>query len=167
MAANRFALLPNRLPILHALQRMGRVSTTISSGMAVIGVTLFLSAPTVFSLARLSELHARASSDSRRSELIAAGESVLAADIWHGSAPLLGGVLLEGGLVWMSALMLRPGTAFPRWLALVGLATHGLDLLHGPLALIWPRLGSGLMMIAGPLYLLWFPAVGICLWKAA
>jgi hypothetical protein len=38
---------------------MGRVSTTISIGMAVIGVTLFLSAPTVFSLARLSELHAR------------------------------------------------------------------------------------------------------------
>ena len=67
----------------------------------------------------------------------------------------------------MSAVMLRPGSAFPRWLALVGLATHGLDLLHGPLALIRPRLGSGLMMIAGPFYLLWFPAVGACLWKAA
>src|SRR6516165_10054489 len=108
----------------------------ISSGMVVVRVTLFMSAPTVFSLARLSELHARASSDSRRAELIAAAESVLAADIWHGSAALFGGLLLEAGLVWISSLVLRPGSGFPRWLGLVGLATHGLDLLHGPLALI-------------------------------
>src|SRR5215472_1494802 len=46
--------------------------------MAVVGVTLLLSAPTVFSLARLSALHAKASSDSERSQFIAAGESVLA-----------------------------------------------------------------------------------------
>ncbi|MBV8832623.1 MAG: hypothetical protein JO108_25765 [Acidobacteriaceae bacterium] len=58
-----------------------------------------LERPTVFSLARLSELHARASSDSWRSELIVAGEAVLAADVWHRSAPFLGGLLLEGGLV--------------------------------------------------------------------
>ena len=129
-----------------ALQRTNKVSTAIASGMVVVGVTLFMSAPTVFSLARLSELHARASSDSRRAELIAAAESVLAADIWHGSAALFGGLLLEAGLVWISALVLRPGSGFPRWLGLLGLATHGLDLLHGPLALIWPRFGSGLMM---------------------
>jgi hypothetical protein len=150
-----------------ALQHTNRVSTAISSTMVVIGVTLFMSAPTVFSLARLSELHARASSDSRRGELIAAAESVLAADIWHGSAALFGGLLLEAGLVWISALMLRPESGFPRWLGLLGLATHGLDLLHGPLALIWPRLGSGLMMAAGPLYLLWFPVIGLWLWKTA
>jgi len=150
-----------------ALRCTGRVSTAISSAMAVVGVTLLLSAPTVFSLARLSALHAKASSDSERSQFIAAGESVLATDIWHGSAPLIGGLLLEGGIVWISALMLCSGSGFPRWLGLVGLATHGLDLLHGPLALIWLRLGSGLMMAVGPLYLLWFPAIGLWLWKAA
>jgi hypothetical protein len=150
-----------------ALQGTNRVSTAISNVMVVVGVTLFMSAPTVFSLARLSELHARASSDSRKRELIAAAESVLATDIWHGSAALFGGLLLEAGLVWISALMLLPGSGFPRWLGLLGLATHGLDLLHGPLALIWPRLGSRLMMVAGPLYLLWFPAIGLSLWKTA
>ena len=150
-----------------ALQHTNRVSTAISSGIVAVGVTLFMSAPTVFSLARLSELHARASSDSRRGELIAAAESVLAADIWHGSAALFGGLLLEAGLVWISALMLRPESGFPRWLGLLGLATHGLDLLHGPLALISPRLGSGLMMVVGPFYLLWFPAIGLWLWKTA
>ena len=155
------------LGLWEALQRTSRVSTAISSGMVVVGVTLFMSAPTVFSLARLSELHARASSDSRRAELIAAAESVLAADIWHGSAALFGGLLLEAGLLWFSALMLRPGSGFPRWLGLVGLATHGLDFLHGPLTLIWSRFGSGLMMVAGPLYLLWFPAIGLWLWKTA
>lgn len=150
-----------------ALQHTNRVSTAISSGMVIVGVTLFMSAPTVFSLARLSDLHARASSDSRKGELIAAGESVLAADIWHGSAALFGGLLIETGLVWISALMLCSGSGFPRWLGLLGLAIHGLDLLHGPVALIWPRLGSRLMMAVGPFYLLWFPAIGLWLWKSA
>ena len=62
-----------------ALQSTNRVSTALSSGTVVVGVTLFRSAPTVFSLARLSELHARASSVSRRAELIAAAECVLSA----------------------------------------------------------------------------------------
>jgi|SRR6516165_1018283 hypothetical protein len=104
----------------------------ISSGMVVVRVTLFMSAPTVFSLARLSELHARASSDSRREELIAAAESVLAADIWHGSAALFGGLLLEAGLLWISALMLRLGGGFPRWLGLLGWRPTGSTSYTGP-----------------------------------
>ena len=148
-----------------ALQSAGRVSAAISSTMTVVGVTLFLSAPTVFSLSRLSALHASASSEARRSELIAAGEALLASDIWHGSAPLIGGLLLEGGLAWASALMLCTASGSPRWLGVLGLATHGLDLVHGPLMLIWPPLGVGLMMVAGPLYLIWFPAVGVWLWR--
>ena len=115
-----------------ALQHTSKVSAAISSGMVVIGVTLFMSAPTVFSLARLSELHARASSDSRREELIAAAESVLAADIWHGSAALFGGLLLEAGLLWISALMLRLGGGFPRWLGLLGWRPTGSTSYTGP-----------------------------------
>jgi hypothetical protein len=100
--------------------------------MVVVRVTLFMSAPTVFSLAQLSELHARASSDSRREELIAAAESVLAADIWHGSAALFGGLLLEAGLLWISALMLRLGGGFPRWLGLLGWRPTGSTSYTGP-----------------------------------
>lgn len=41
--------------------------------------------------------------------------------------------------------------------AWVGVATHGLDLLRLLVGLAFPAGSVGLMMIAGPLYLVWCP----------
>ncbi len=54
--------------------------------------------------------------------------------------------------------MLR-SQSFGKWTAWIGILTHGLDLPHIPLELLFPGYGNPLMFIAGPLYLLWFPLV--------
>lgn len=45
--------------------------------------------------------------------------------------------------------------------AFTGIATHGLDLAHFLIGFFAPALGKILMFIAGPLYLIWFPMVGV------
>jgi hypothetical protein len=52
--------------------------------------------------------------------------------------------------------MLR-SNVFSKATAWVGVVTHGLDLLHILIAFFLPAAGAGLMFIAGPLYLVWFP----------
>ena len=52
--------------------------------------------------------------------------------------------------------MLR-SPAFGKLLAYLGIVTHGLDLAHLLTGLVFPAGGVILMVIAGPLYLVWFP----------
>jgi hypothetical protein len=47
--------------------------------------------------------------------------------------------------------------AFGKATAYVGVVTHGLDLAHLLVGFFIPAGGVILMMIAGPLYLVWFP----------
>jgi hypothetical protein len=67
-------------------------------------------------------------------------------------------MLLQTGTLLISVAMLR-SQDFGKWTAWVGIVTHGLDLLHIPLELLFPGYGNLLMFVAGPLYLLWFPLV--------
>ena len=48
-------------------------------------------------------------------------------------------------------------SAFGKATAYVGVVTHGLDLTHLLVGFFIPTGGVILMMIAGPLYLIWFP----------
>lgn len=52
--------------------------------------------------------------------------------------------------------MLR-SPAFSKVTAWVGVVMHGLDLLHIVAGFFVPAAGVALMMVAGPLYLVWFP----------
>jgi hypothetical protein len=52
-------------------------------------------------------------------------------------------------------------TVFNKLTAYTGIVTHGLDLAHILIGFFLPTLGNILMAIAGPLYLLWFPLVGV------
>jgi hypothetical protein len=66
--------------------------------------------------------------------------------------------LLQAGCVWISAVMLD-GRIFSKTTAYIGLVMHGLDLAHGLIGLVAPSAGAILLIIAGPLYLVWFPLV--------
>jgi hypothetical protein len=105
------------------------------------------------------EGYAAATSEEARSQLRAAGEAILATDMWHGTGAFVGGILLQSGAVLVSVVMLRT-RVFGRTTAVVGILMHGLDLLHVALGPFVPRAGFLLMAIAGPLYLIWFPLVG-------
>ena len=68
--------------------------------------------------------------------LLAAGEALLAADMWHSTGAFMGAILLQSGALLVSVAMLRT-RVFGRPTAWVGILTHGLDLVHvvlGPFA---------------------------------
>ena len=142
-----------------ALRRADCAYAAVSTALAFVGVTLFLAAPSAFSMLSLSDRHVAAQSELVRGQLEAAGEAVLASDLWHGTGAMLGGILLQTGAVLICAIMLR-SPVFTNTIALVGIVTHGLDLAHIVLGIFLPAAGYVLMAVAGPLYLIWFPLVG-------
>ena len=147
-----------------ALKDSDHSISTISMILAFAGVTLFLATPSVFSYLHLSDRFSAATSDDQRNQLLAAGESILASDMWHGTGAKIGGLLLQSGALLISFLMLRTNV-FNRATAITGIATHGLDLTHIILGFFSPATGNIIMFIAGPLYLIWFPMVGLRLYK--
>ena len=138
--------------------------STISMILVFAGVTLFLATPSVFSYLYLSDKFAIATSVFQKNQLLAAGESILASDMWHGTGAKIGGLLLQSGALLISILMLR-SNVFNRATAITGIATHGLDLIHIIIGFFLPGIGNIIMFIAGPLYLIWFPMVGSRLYK--
>ncbi|HTX90195.1 MAG TPA: hypothetical protein VMC09_03175 [Anaerolineales bacterium] len=120
------------------------------------GLTLFLSAPSFFSWLALSDKYAMTTDPAQKSLLLAAGEGVLASDLWHGSSAFVGGILLQVSTLLASLAMLR-SHSFGKWTAWVGVATHSLDLLHILVMPFLPAFGAILMAVGGTLYLLWFP----------
>jgi len=147
------------LGLFAALRRADRANATLSTMLAFAGVTLFLATPTALSMIPLSDKYAAATSDAARMQWQAAGEAVMASDIWHGTGAILGGVLLQAGAVMISFVMLRGGV-FSKATAYLGIPMHGLDLLHIVCGLFVPVSGVVLMAIAGPLYPVWFFMVG-------
>ncbi len=125
-----------------------------------VGVALFLATPSVLSLMNLSDKYVMATSENQQNQLIAAGEAILASDMWHGTGAILGGVLIQIGTLIFSILML-PGNVFNKLTAYVGIITHGLDLAHFFFLFVVPTVGVILLAIAGTLYLLWFPLIGV------
>jgi len=138
-----------------------RNAWSIVSLIAVfVGVTLFLATPSLLSMLNLSDQYARATSESQQNQLLAAGEAILASDMWHGTGAILGGILIQIGALIFSILML-PGNVFNKFTAYVGIITHGLDLAHFFFLFTVPTIGVVLLAMAGILYLLWFPLIGV------
>jgi hypothetical protein len=147
------------LGLFSALRRSDAAYATLSTSLAFVGITLLLATPTALSMLSLSEKYAAATTEPVRVHFLAAGEAVLATDIWHGTGAIVGGLLLQSGAVLISVVMLR-SNVFTKTVAYLGIVTHGLDLAHGLLGPVVPGAGLVLMATAGPLYLIWFPLVG-------
>jgi len=112
-----------------ALRREDPAGATLATALAFVGVTLVLATPMGLSMLPLSDRYAAATSDETRRRLLAAGETVLATDMWHSTAAFVGGLLSQRGAVLVSVVMLRT-RVFSRTTGWVGLLTHGLDLAH-------------------------------------
>lgn len=154
------------LSLYRALRKSSEAPVMLATLLVFAGLTLFLATPSAFAWLSLSDRFAATSDPALKSQLLAAGESILASDMWHGSGAIIGGILLQTGTLLISIAMLW-GDRFGKFTAWVGIVTHGLDLLHIPLELIWPGHGNQLMMVAGPLYLVWFPLIARSLARLA
>ena len=147
------------LGLYQALKETSHTSALLATVFAFTGNTLVLSTPTALSLIPLSDKYAAATSDIARSQLLAAGEALMAGDIWHSTGAILGGVLMQSGAVLISIAMLRGGV-FGRFTAWLGIAMHGLDLAHVLVGAFLPTTSAVLLAIAGPLYPVWFFLIG-------
>src|SRR3972149_9154595 len=152
------------LGIYVALRPTQGAYATLATALVFVGGTLFLATPSAFSMVDLSDKYAVATTETQRSQLLAAGEAILASDMWHGTGAFIGGVLLQSGALLISVVMLQ-GKIFSKAIAYVGIVTHGLDLAHLVVLFLVPRLGTILMIVAGTLYLIWLPLVGLRLFQ--
>ena len=152
------------LGIYVALRRTNGAYALLGTVLVFVGITLFLATPSPLSMLVLNDKHALAATDAQRSQFLAAGEAILASDMWHSTGAIVGGMLLQSGALLISLLMLQ-GRVFGKATAYVGILTHGLDLVHLVLLFLVPEWGEILMAIAGTLYLIWFPLVGLRLFR--
>lgn len=147
------------LGLFAALRDADRTNAVLSTALVFVGVTLMLTMPTALPMMTLSDKYASATTDAMKGQFLAAGEAVLAMDIWHGTGAFVGGIFVQSGAVLISLVMLR-SRVFSRTTAYVGIAMHGVDLFHVIVAPFFPATSVVFMMIAGPLYPVWLFLVG-------
>jgi hypothetical protein len=134
-------------------------SMALATCLGIGGALLWLGSHSLLSMLSLSDQFAAATNEIQRSQLLAAGEAVIASDMWHSTGSFVSGIFLQGSTTLISILMLK-SSVFNKTTAWVGILAHGIDLLHVPLMVFIPAIGAVLMAIAGPLYPIWFFLVG-------
>jgi len=147
------------LGLFAALKRTDWANAIISTSLAFVGVTLLLATPTALWMISLSQKYATATTEATRIQFLAAGEAILATDIWHGTGAIMGGILVQSGAMLISVVMLR-SSVFSRTTAYLGILMHGLDLAHIAFGLFLPGTGIVLLAISGPLYPIWLFLAG-------
>lgn len=146
------------------LRRENRAYATLATALAFVGITLWFANHSAFSIISLSDQYAAATTDVEKSQLLAAGKAIISSDMWHSTGAIMGGIFLEGAAVLISFVMLR-SKVFGKVTAWIGILAHSLDLAHIIIGIFSPKVGIILMAVAGPLYLVWLPLIGIKLIK--
>jgi hypothetical protein len=147
------------LGLFTALRRIDRANAILATALVFVGTTLLLATPTALPVLSMSDKYWAATTDASRLLYLAAGEAVMATDIWHGTGAVVGGALVQCGALLICWVMLR-GAVFSKTTAWLGIVMHALDLGHIVSGQLFPVLGIVLMAVAGPLYPIWFFLVG-------
>jgi hypothetical protein len=141
-----------------ALRDQNFTIALLSAIMLLTGAVGAFAVHAGFSMMRLSDLYAAAATEAQRAQLLAAGEAVLASDMWNSTAGYMGGILLQGPGVVLSLLMLR-NKDFSKVTAISGLLGNGLDLIQHLLHPFIPEIAGLIQPLMGIFYLVWFPAL--------
>lgn len=142
-----------------ALRQTNGAYAALATILVFTGVTLSLATDSTFSLLHLSDQYAAATTDLQRSQLLAAGEAVIASEMWHSTAGYLAGILLQGTGVFLSIIMLR-SKMFSKGAVYAGILANGFDLIQHVIHPFAPSISATLLMMAGPFYLIWYPLLG-------
>jgi hypothetical protein len=142
--------------IFAAMQENNRLYAGLGVALVFIGVALALSTHSAFSMIHLADQYAAATSETRRTMLLAAGEAVIASDWWHSTGGFFAGLFLQGGTMLISFIMLR-GKVFSKATAWTGMLANGLDWIHVLLQLVFPGLAAIVLGIGGLFYVAWYP----------
>jgi hypothetical protein len=153
------------LGIYAALRRSNQAYAVLATIIILAGMMLGLANHSAFSMIHLSDQFAAATSLAQQEQLLAAGEAVIASDMWNSTAGFLAGIFMQGAFVFISVVMLR-SKEFSRWTAYTGILANGLDLAHVFIGLFLPSLAVILLSVGGLFYLVWFPLLARDLIKA-
>lgn len=138
-----------------ALRHTRPVAAALATLFTCIAVTLCFANESTFALLHLGDQYAAAAGDAQRARLLAAGEAVIAADLWNSTGAYMSGILLQGGGVIISLAMLR-SPSFSRVTAIAGLLGNALDLAQHLIHPFAPAVSAPIQMAMGPFYLVWF-----------
>ncbi len=138
------------------LRRLSPVYVALATLFTVIAVTLAFAGESTFALLHLAEQYAAATSETLQAQFLAAGEAVIASDMWHSSAAYMSGILLQGSGVMISAIMLRSDD-FHKVTAYSGLLGNGLDLIQHIIHPFAPEASAAIQMVMGLGYFVWYP----------
>jgi hypothetical protein len=148
----------------HALKKDYELIAKIALFCILAGITIFISGLNIIELINLSNKYHAAASVEIKQQLVAAGEAILASDMWASTAAKFRGILIESGAVILSYIMLKT-TVFSKINAWVGLVAHGFDLSSEVLSIFIPAIKDIFTTVAGPLYMVWFVMIALRLIK--
>jgi hypothetical protein len=149
-----------------ALRRLSPVYAALATLFTLMAVTGTFATESSFSLLHLGNQYVNAASDVVRTQLLAAGEAVIASDMWNSSAAYMGGILLQGSGVMISVIMLR-SKDFSKVTAYSGLLGNGLDLIQHVFHIFLPSVSGFISMFMGVFYFVWFPMLSRDLFRLA
>ena len=138
-----------------ALRRHSPIYAALATVFTLIAVTGTFATESTFSLLHLGGQYVNATG-AQQTQLIAAGEAIIASDMWNGTAAYMGGILLQGSGVMISVIMLH-SKDFSKVTAWSGLLGNGFDLTQHILHIFLPSVSSVIAMFMGVFYFVWFP----------
>lgn len=139
-----------------ALRRLNPTAALLATLFTFVAVTVCFATESTFGLRSLGVQFAAAVSEAQRVQLLAAGEALIASDMWNSSGAYVSGFLMQGGGVIISLVMLR-SRDFSKVTAVAGLLGNAFDLLQHALHPFAPSISAPIQMLMGPFYLVWFP----------
>jgi hypothetical protein len=138
-----------------SLRKVGPAAAMFATLFTFVAVTVCFATESTFALRHLAGQYAIAD-ETRRIQLLAAGEAVIASDMWHSSGAYVSGFLMQGGGVIISLVMLK-SKDFSKVTAVAGLLGNAFDLIQHLLHPFAPSIAAPIQMLMGPFYLVWFP----------
>jgi hypothetical protein len=145
--------------IFAALPRKIKMYAGLGAALVFVGVALGLAKHSAFSMIHLAAQYAAATTEAQKTMLMAAGEAVVASDWWNSTGGFFSGLFLQGGMAYLSLLMLR-GKTFSKGAALSGLLGNGLDWVHVLVNLVLPGVADVMLYVGGVFYVAWYILLG-------
>ncbi len=141
------------------------LTTAFAFMFTIIAVILSFAGESTFGLVHLGKLYANAPGETERIQFVAAGEALLANGWWNSTGSYMTGILLQGGGVMISTVMLTSPN-FSKITGISGIIGNSFDLLQHLLAPFAPGI-TEYLSFAMILYLLWYPMMASDLFRLA
>ena len=151
--------------LLLALWRTNPILTFYAFSFTVIAVILSIAGESTFSLWHLGKMYQSTSNEMERMQIIASGEALLAGGWWNSTGSYVTGILLQGGGLMISLVMLKSND-FSKITGLAGMVGNGFDLLQHLIYPFAPQI-SGYLSFVMLAYLVWYPMMSRDLFQLA